>query len=172
MITVPCCITCNEQYRRLDEKMRNFIATLPSSISTKPTEKGKRAVLKSARTARGYLSYTKPHPTLVTDSGQPRLLFYFDGEELTRWLSRIVKGLFFHENRRGISDRAVFTAKALPEIQPQPSHTFTFEKGLERRPYFVYGVVRDDKEPNKDFWVLVFYDQIVFSVTVEIPNLT
>jgi len=72
--------------------------------------------------------------------------------------------------RRRISDTAVFTAKALPEIRTQPSHIFPFEKGLERRPHFVYGMVQDDNEPNKDFWVLVFYDQIVFSVTVEIPT--
>jgi len=170
MITVPCCITCNEQYRKLDEKMRNFIATLSSSVSSEPIEKAKRAVLKSPKMAREYLSHTKPHPTLVTDDGQSRLLFYFDGAELTRWLSRVVKGLFFHENRRRISDAAVFTVKALPEIRPQPSHTFPFENGLERRPYFVYGVVQDDNEPNKDFWVLVFYDQIVFSVTVETPT--
>ena len=170
MITVPCCITCNEQYRKLDDKMRNFIATLSSTASSEPIEKAKWAILKSPKMIRRYLSYTKSHPTLVNDNGQPGLLFYFDSEELTKWLSRIVKGLFFHENRRRISDRAVFTAKALPEIRPPPSHTFPFEKGLERRPYFVYGVVQDGNEPNKDFWVLLFYDQIVFSVTVEIPT--
>lgn len=170
MITVPCCITCNKEYCRLDEKMRNFIATLSSSVSTEPIEKGRQATLKSPGTAREYLSYTKSHPTLVTADGQPRLLFFFDSEELTSWLSRIVKGLFFHENRRRISDAAVFTVKSLPEIRPQPSVTFPFEKGLERRPYFVYGVVKDDNKPNRDFWVLVFYDQIVFSVTVEIPT--
>lgn len=170
MITVPCCITCNEQYRTLDEKMRNSIATLSGSVSAGPIEKGKRAILKSARMAREYLSHTKSHPTLVTNGGQPRLVFYFDNEELTRWLSRIVKGLFFHENRRRISDAAVFTVKALTEIRPQSSHTFPFEKGLERRPYFIYGMVQDDNEPNKDFWVLVFYDQIVLSVTVGIPT--
>lgn len=170
MITVPCCITCNERYRKLDDKMRNSIATLSSAVSSEPIEKAKRAILKSPKMIKEYLSYTKSHPTLVNDDGQPRLLFYFDSEELTRWLSRIVKGLFFHENGRRISDTAIFTVKALPEIRPQPSHTFPFEKGLERRPYFVYGVVQDDNEPNKDFWVLVFYDQIVFSVTVEIPT--
>lgn len=170
MITVPCCTACNEHYRKLDEKMRNFIATLSSSVSSEPIEKAKRAILKSPRLVRQYLSYTKPHPTLVTDDRQPRLLFYFDDEELTRWLTRIIKGLFFHENRRRISDAAVFTVKSLPEIRPPPSVTFPFEKGLERRPYFLYGVVQDDNKPNRDFWVLVLYDQIVFIVTVEVPT--
>lgn len=170
MITVPCCTACNEHYRKLDEKMRNFVATLSSSVPSEPIEKAKRAILMSPKLVRQYLSYTKPHPTLVTADGQPRLLFFFDSEELTSWLSRIVKGLFFHENRRRISDAAVFTVKSLPEIRPQPSVTFPFEKGLERRPYFVYGVVKDDDKPNRDFWVLVFYDQIMFSVTVEIPT--
>ena len=170
MITVPCCIMCNEQYHKLDEKMRNFIATLSSTNSSEPISKAKRAILRSPKSAREYLSYTKSHPTLVNNNGQPRLVFYFNDEELTKWLSRIVKGLFFYENRRRISDAAIFTAKALSEIRPQPSSTFPFEKGLERRPYFIYGMVQDDNEPNKDFWVLVFYDQIVLSVTVEIPT--
>ncbi len=169
MITVPCCITCNGRYQKVDEKMRNFIATLSSSVSSNPIKKAKRAVLRSPKLAREYLSYTKSHPTLVADNGQPRLLFYFDNEELTEWLTRIVKGLYFHENRRRISEAAVFTVKVRPEIRPQPSHTFPLEKGLERRPYFIYGVVQDDNRPNKNFWVLVFYDQIVFTVTVEIP---
>ena len=168
-ITVPCCITCNKHYSILDDKMRNFIATLSIAVPSAPVEKAKRAILKSPKTAREYLSYTKSHATLVDDNGQPRLVFHFNNEELTRWLSRIVKGLFFHENRRRISDAAIFTAKALPEIQPQPSHTFPFEKGLELRPYFVYGVVKEDNEPNKDFWVFIFYDRIVFIVTVEAP---
>ena len=172
MITVPCCIKCNEQYRQLDEKMRSFIATLSNTTSSEPIEKGKRAILKSPETAREYLSYTKPHQTLVDGNGQPRLVFYFNNEELTRWLSRIVKGLFFYENRRRISDAAIFTAKAMPEIQPQPSHTFPFERGLKRRPYFVYGVVHDDNESNKDFWVFIFYDQIIFVVTVYTPQIS
>jgi hypothetical protein len=170
MVTVPCCITCNNQYQRLDEKMRNFIATLSTSVSTERIEKGRRTISKDPGMAREYLSYTKSHPTLVTADGQPRLLSFFDNEELTSWLSRIVKGLFFHENRRRINDEAVFTVKPMPEIRPPPSATFPFDKGLERRPYFVYGVVQDHNKPNRDFWVLVFYDQIVFSVTVEIPT--
>lgn len=170
MITVPCCTACNGQYNKLDEKMRNFVATLSSSVSSEPIEKAKQAILRSPKLVREYLSYTKSHPTLVAGDGQPRLLFYFDGEELTRWLTRIVKGLFFLENRRRISDEAIFTVKALPEIRTQPSHIFPFEKGLERRPYFVYGPIHDDKQPNKDFWVLVFYDQIVFTIAVEIPS--
>ena len=149
--------------------MRNFMATLSGTVSSEPIEKAKRAILRSPETAREYLSYTKPHPTLVGDDGQPRLVFYFNKEELTRWLSRIVKGLFFHENRQRISDTAIFTAKALPEIQPQASHTFTLEKGLERRPNFIYGIIPDDNDSNKNYWIMIFYDQMVFIVTVYTP---
>jgi hypothetical protein len=38
------------------------------------------------------------------------------------------------------------------------------ERGLEFRPYFVYGVI---KEENTDFWVLIFYDYLMFSVTTD-----
>lgn len=167
-ITVPCCKSCNEEYKQLDERMRNYMAGL-SPLLSEPTEKGRRAVTSSAKLAREYLSHTKPHPTLVDGNGQPRLVFYFNDEELTKWLSRIVKGLYFYKNHRSICESAVFTTKVLSQIQPQPSNTFPFEKGLELRPYFVYGVVHDDNEPNTDFWVLIFYDQFVFTVTVYTP---
>ena len=38
------------------------------------------------------------------------------------------------------------------------------EEGLEFRPHFVYGIV---KEKNVDFWVLIFYDHLMFSVSVD-----
>ncbi len=168
MITVPCCIKCNNEYKQLDEKMRNYMAGLCPLLS-EPIEKGRRAVTRSYQLSKEYLSHIKTHPTLVDDNGQLRLLFYFNNEEQNRWLNRIVRGLYFYENHQRISHKAIIIAKGLPEIKPPPSHTFPFEKGLERRPYFVYGVVPDDNEPDKEFWVLTFYDQIVFVVTVYTP---
>ncbi|MBN1176644.1 MAG: hypothetical protein JXA51_03080 [Dehalococcoidales bacterium] len=151
--------------------MRDYIAGL-CPLSSEPIEKGRRAVTRSNILSKEYLSHTKSHPTLIDDDGQPRLLFYFDNEELNKWLSRIVKGLFYHENHRSISHTAIITAKALPKIQPQPSDTFPYEKGLERRPYFIYGVVPDDNDVDKEHWVLIFYDKIVFLATVYTPQTT
>jgi len=167
MITVPCCIECNGKYEQLDEKMRNYMVSLVP-LSSEPVTKGRHAVLKSKKLSQEYIANTKTHPTLVDENGQHRLVFYFNTEELNIWLNRIVKGLFFYENRQRLSDESIITAKALPEIQPQPSATFPFEKGLERRPYFVYGVVHD--EPHKDSWILIFYDKIIFIVTVYNPR--
>lgn len=169
MITVPCCINCNSKYKLLDEKMRNFIATLSSDTSCGPIEKAKRAILKSPKLVKQYLAYTKPHPTLKNSTGRPRLLFYFKKHELEKWLIRIVKGLYYHENGKIISKKAIYEVKFMSEIIPPQTNIFPMEKGLERRPYFVYGVIKEINLPNTDFWVFVFYDRLVFSITVEIP---
>lgn len=168
MITVPCCKPHNEEYKPLDDKIRNHMASL-ITIPAKPIEKGHRAVLQSPKLAKEYLSYTKTHPTLVGIDGKPRLVFYFDEKELNKWLSRIVKGLYFHEKGHRISDKAIFKSITHPEIYPPKSTAFPMEKGLERRPYFVYSFVKDDDYPDKECCVMIFYDKILFSVIIEIP---
>lgn len=167
MITVPCCKPHNEEYKPLDDKIRNHMASL-ITIPSKPIEKGHRAVLESPKLAREYLSYTKKHPSLVGKDGKARLIYYFDKEELNEWLTRIVKGLFFNENKSRINENAIFEGKARPEIYPPSSSSFPMEKSLERRPYFVYSFLKD-VAPNKDFWLLIFYDRLLFSVEVDFP---
>lgn len=170
MITVPCCIDCNRKYRPLDEKMRNYITSLTTHFSLEPYKKGKKAVLKSPKLIKEYLSHTKQHPNLKDESGQPRLIFYFNQNELGQWLIRLVKGLYFHENGRRIDENAIFEAKSHPEIYPPPSDTFKMEKGLERRPYFIYGVVKDDINSNIECWVFIFYERLIFSIVVKTPS--
>jgi len=115
-----------------------------------------------------FLSYTKPHPTLVSDEGYPQLKFYFDDSELKQWIVRITKGLFFQLNGTRINSSATFKVNKHPQFTPQPSETFPMEPGLEFRPYFVYGVIHEE---NNDFWVFVFYDRLIFSVSVDFPVL-
>jgi len=167
LIAVPCCIGCNQKFKPLDEKMRNFVATLSAKKSGDVGEMAKKEILRSRKLSMDFLSYTKEHPSLRDDKGNPRLLFFFDDNELEQWLIRIVKGLFFHREKCRISDRAIFRITKHPELTPQPSMTFPFEKGLELRPYFVYGVVQ---EANVDHWILSFFDHIIFMVSVEVPD--
>lgn len=167
LITIPCCISCNQKFKPLDEKMRNFIALLSGEKSGEVGEVAKKEILRSSRLSMEFLSYTKDHPSLRDSEGTPRLLFFFDDKELELWLSRIVKGLFFHREKRRISDNAIYRVIKHSELTPQPSMTFPLEEGLELRPYFVYGVVQ---EANTGHWVLIFYDHIIFSVIVEVPG--
>jgi len=167
LTTVPCCRECNEAFKSLDEKMRNFFAVIAGDKSGEASKIAQHEILRSGRLSKDFLSYTKPHPSLVDDKGNPRLVFYFNNEELERWLTRVVKGLAFHRTRIRISDRAVFKMKVLSEFVPQPSNTFPMERGLEFRPHFVYGVIH---EGNADFWLLIFYDHLMFSITVDIPT--
>jgi hypothetical protein len=166
LMTVPCCKRCNEEYKQLDERMRNYLALLAVDKTASVGETARREVLRSRKWREVFLSYTKQHPNLVDDNGNPRLVFFFDENELKPWLVRIVKGLFYKLNRTRIGDAAVFKVEKYPQFNPQPSETFPMEKGLEYRPYFVYGVVHEE---NNDFWVLIFYDRLMFSVSVDFP---
>jgi len=166
LITIPCCKRCNEEYKQIDERMRNFLGILAGDKSASVGKISKRVVLRSQKWRDVFLSYTKEHPTLIDNSGNPRLVFYFDDDELKAWLIRIVKGLFYQLNKSRINDAAIYKVGKYPQFVPQPSNTFPKEKGLEFRPYFVYGVIQ---EPSNDFWVLIFYDHLIFSVSVDLP---
>ncbi|TEU14038.1 MAG: hypothetical protein E3J21_17070 [Anaerolineales bacterium] len=170
LITVPCCVNCNEKYRLLDEKMRNFFAILADKNSAEVGDIARRVVLRSSKLSREFHSHVRPHPSLVDSADNPRHLFFFDEKELNPWLVRVVKGLFYHKNGFRLSNEAVFKVGKLPELKPPSSETFPMEEGLELRPYFAYGVLQNIERPNTDFWVLVFYDHLVFTVDVEVPN--
>ncbi len=170
LITIYCCRDCHDEYDVLDERMRNYVALIAGESSSKAGEKAKRAVLRSPILRSDFISHMKDHPFLVDDGGNPRKLFYFDDDELERWLIRIVKGLFFHKYRRRMSDFCTYEIKKLPELIPKSSMTYRMEEGLELRPYFTYGVLLNIEKPNTDFWVIIFYDHLVFTVDVEIPN--
>jgi hypothetical protein len=151
----------------LDEKMRNFFAVIAGDKSGEVGKIAQHEILKSGKLRKDFLSYTKQHPSFVDDQGNQRLIFYFNNEELERWLIRIIKGLVFHRTRRRVTENAQYEVEVLSEFLPQPSDTFPMENGLEFRPYFVYGVI---KKGRTDFWVLIFYDHLIFSVTVDTPT--
>ena len=167
LITIPCCRDCNKEYELLDEKMRNFISIIAGEKSSNAGEKAKKEVLRSSKLSNQFFSYTKPHPSLVDDNGNPRLLFYFKDDELNKWLIRVVKGLYFYRYKVRIDERSNFKVKSHPELSPQPSETFPMEEGLKLRPYFVYG---DDNKLDSYCWILIFYDHLIFTVTVDIPR--
>jgi hypothetical protein len=164
LITIPCCIACNAEFAPIDEKMRNFFAILAGDKSGEIGKLAQNVVLTKRSLRHEFLSYTKEHPSLVDNNGNPRLVFYFNDEELECWLIRVVKGLFYHHNKHRIDERTTYHVKKYTDLLPQPSHTFPMERGLEFRPYFVYGVIQED---NADFWLLIFYDHLMFSVTAD-----
>ncbi|MBN1294458.1 MAG: hypothetical protein JXB48_21655 [Candidatus Latescibacteria bacterium] len=106
---------------------------------------------------------------MVDKNGNSRLFFYFKEDELHKWLIRVVKGLYFNSNKTLIDEHSIFKVGILSQLKPQLSDTFPMEKGLELRPYFVYGVVKIEDKLNSECWVLIFYDDLIFTVTVEMP---
>lgn len=170
LITVPCCKNCNKEYKTLDEKMKNYISIIAGEKSSDAGEKSKHEVLKSPKLRNDFLKHIQPHSSLVDNSGNSRLLFNFKNEELNRWLVRIVKGLYFNKYRERMSEHSIYKVKAHPDLFPQPSQTFPLEEGLNLRPFFVYGVVKDENKGNSNTWVLIFYDHLIFTVSVDDPN--
>jgi hypothetical protein len=170
LITVPCCTICNGKYGRLDERMRNFFAILADKNSREIGDIARRVVLRSSKLSAEFYSRTRPYPWLADSAGDARRLFFFDDEELNPWLVRIAKGLFYHRNGFRLSDTAVFQVGKLPEVKPPRSEAFPLEEGLQLRPHFAYGVLQDVEKAGTDFWVLVFYDHLVFTVDVENVN--
>ncbi|OGO65584.1 MAG: hypothetical protein A2029_08400 [Chloroflexi bacterium RBG_19FT_COMBO_47_9] len=144
--------------------MRNYFAILAGDKSGIVGQIAKRAILESGKLRELFLSYTKEHPTLIDDIGNQRLVFYFNDDELKTWLIRVVRGVSYYINKKRISDTAIYKLFIYPKLIPQPSDTFPMEKGLEFRPYFVSGVIQ---ELNNDFWVLIFYDKLIFSVSID-----
>jgi hypothetical protein len=167
LFTLRCCTSCHDEFDVLDERMRNYLALLAINESGAAGAKAKRAVLSRPKLREEFLSHTRNHPSLKDAAGDPRLLFFFDDEDLKRWLVRIVKGLYYRKYKRRIDNDLTYRVEKLPELTPQPSMTFPMDEGLEARPYFVYGVI---EEPNSGYWVLIFYDRLIFTVTAERPK--
>ena len=163
LLTLPCCRECNSKYGKLDERMRNYIAILAATASGDAGDKARREVLRSAKLVADFLEHTRPHPTMTGPSGEPRGLFFFDDNELSDWLTRIVKGLYFARTGERLLDTTEYSIQKLPEIKPQSSLSFPMENGLQFRPHFTYGRVPHAVE---DTYFLIFYDSLMFSVTV------
>jgi len=145
--------------------MRNYFGVLAIEKSGEIGEKAYHEIIGSFKFTKDFVSKLKGHPSLRNDQGNPRFTFYFDDQELSSWLIRLTKGLYYKQQNIRISREAIFEVKKYPTLQPQPSNTYPFEKGLEYRPYFIYGVVHEN---NNDFWGFVFYDSLIFSVSVKI----
>lgn len=166
LITIPCCKDCNKKYERLDEKMRNCFGIIAGKKAGVAGNIAMKQLSTSRKWLNAFLSHTREHPVLTDSDGNHCLVYYFDKEELRTWLIRVVKGLFYHRFKTRINDAAIFKIEPCPEIVPHPSDTFPMENGLEFRPYFTYGLIR---EINTDAWVIIFYDHLIFLVSVDNP---
>lgn len=164
LLTVKCCKSCHDSFDKLDEKMRNQIAILSGAQSGEVGKKAMRVLTRSPKHRNDFLSQTKEHPSLVDDEGNPRALFFFDDNDLKPWLIRIVKGLYFRKHKNIYKSDLDYKIEKLTDLDPPSSMSFEMDEGLEMRPYFVYGLI---KECNFDFGLLIFFDRIAFSVKVD-----
>ena len=120
LITVPCCTECNKEFNPLDEKMKNYLSIIAGEKSSDAGKKSIDEILKSRKLRTDFLAHTKQHSSLKDDSGNPRLLFNFNNEELDRWLVRIVRGLYLNKYKKRMHEHSIYKVKAHPELAPQP----------------------------------------------------
>ncbi len=165
LITVPCCIKCNGKFKELDEKMRNHFAILAGDKSQDLGKKSTRELFRNNKKMDEFISNTQLYPSLKDKNGHHGLLYYFDEDEINLWLIRLVKGIYFKKNKTRL-ENVEFSVKQHPDINPPSCKLFHFEEGLEYCPYFVYKMLTDDKNKNLTHWILMFYDHLIFQVTV------
>ncbi|MEA2096645.1 MAG: hypothetical protein U9P73_08150 [Candidatus Cloacimonadota bacterium] len=165
LITVQCCTKCNGKFKELDEKMRNYFAILAGDKSKDLGKISTRVLFRNNKKMVEFISNTRLHHSLKDKNGYPRLLYYFDKNEIDPWLIRLVKGIYFKKNKIRL-ENVGFSVKQYPDIKTPSCKSFHYEEGLEYCPYFVYKMFTDDKNINLTHWVFMFYDHLIFQVTV------
>ena len=145
--------------------MRNYFAILAGDKSQDLGKISTKVLFRNNKKMDEFISNTRLHPSLKDKNGYPYLLYYFDKNEIKPWLIRLVKGIYFKKNKTRL-ENVEFLVNLHPDIKPPTCKSFLFEEGLEYCPYFVYKMLTDDKNKNLQHWIFIFFDRLVFQVTV------
>lgn len=178
MIRVPACFNCNNSFSKDDDWLLQLIAT-NAEFQEFPgigevTDRGFRAV--SRPESRGLLesfvaNFTEVELWANAASGSDGIYIgnapaiQFDGDRFKMIISRIVRGLFWHETRRVLpEDHAVYNFRLVKQTNhdAQDSIDRVFQSGqLTIRSIgggaFEYGYHIIFDAPNISMWVLRFY---------------
>ena len=178
LIRVPACFNCNNSFSKDDEWMTQLVAT-NAEFQEFPgigevTDRALRAV--SRPESYGLLASIVSNFTDVelwaSASGRSDGIYIrntpaiqFDGDRFKRIISRIVRGLFWHETRRILpKDYAVYGFRLVKQTNDDAQHSIDriFQSGqLTIRSIgggaFEYGYHVIFDAPNVSMWVMRFY---------------
>ncbi|MEN6473262.1 MAG: hypothetical protein ABFD81_04545 [Syntrophaceae bacterium] len=170
LITVPCCYSCNDSYKKDDEAARTFFSAYRwQSAKGMWVWKNKvvNSTFKRSPKLKANIRKSLLHVPVQTDQGveiMPAILFPED--RLNRWLIRITRGLLFKFYPDIDSSDMYFEVDQITpsqELADTMYATMTYDErgnGIFR---FWRAVVSDEIN-CPGMWSYVFYDGMCFSV--------
>ena len=186
LITVPCCEPCNVRASLDDEYFRlvftTQINTFPHQDACSNWESVKRsfdipkkdAFKKSFLDSLHKMYLFSQKGEFIAETGK----FNIDTHRVKRVIERIVKGLFYHENKIRLTDNYEVLILTPIDMNNLPGETINFLKAdifplfqsvhpiILGREVFIYKVVYNEIDDNQSVWLLLFYRAVVFLVWI------
>lgn len=178
LITVPSCQDCNNQAAKDDEYFRLVVAVRQGSGEHTAVQQTLPTVLRSLRRSeaagltKSFLSRMRP-VMLRSASGLylgRRMGYDVDDDRLIRVLTRIVKGLFFHEKGYRLPDTHEAVAELEPRREPGADGLTDEMKvlaALRAQPVrmlgngvFSYRFLFTQDDPDCSVWQMTFYEAV------------
>lgn len=188
LITVPACKPCNSEASVDDEYFRNVLI-LDHRLENHPETKRlieafKRSLQRpEALGLRTSLVRNLRRVPLISSTG----LYYGQGAALkgdfnriSKVLTRIVKGLFFHQFQKPLPGDCSISVHSSQEINQDLeaiNSVLKMVKAIETRvtvgnDVFSYSCVVFKDQPNATFWMLGFFNTLPFFVMTRPPQLS
>jgi hypothetical protein len=171
LITVPCCLECNQEYILLDEEFKNVLSMLSIHTPEKVREKTLSAItprpdddLRKFQMRFG--KFNGLRLAEIRDSaGKRRFKTMFDDEyKLNKWMGRIIRGVHFYMENSRMPDEAIL--KTIPVYDaPFPDEFLSTLNNPFLQVFYSTPLPNDIQEianPSARIWVTVFYKHITF----------
>lgn len=187
LITVPSCKPCNKSFQKDDEYLRHILTSELRTANNAAAKQVNQSFFRSLKRpeAKGLkMSMLRSFldVSVVTPAGinlGKAGIFKIDKVRVEKAIEHTIKGLFYHEKGQRLSDNCIFRVyqgywdnldekiKAIISIISQQN---SIEVG--RRDVFQYKVAFDPENPNNSWWLLLFYEKIIYLCITFEPNLT
>jgi len=183
LITVPACLSCNHDASKDDEWFRNYLVSddriRNHTESQELLNAFNRSLQRPQNTGlRETINRSLRRFPLITEGG----IYYGEGTALesdfkreTRVLTRIIKGLFYHEFQRPHPDEnsiSVFSCKTMGQGEESLNVVLELIGYIKKEnkkkignDVFSYGWAVAEDHPDGTFWVLTFFQTSLFSFT-------
>jgi hypothetical protein len=174
-VKLPCCRPCNAEYQLLDEHFKNKFSFLSLDVPERVREKAIRSMTPNPTDAEKInlmrrAKFFALGAEEIQHQGQRRLIIKFEPQDkLDKWLSRIIKGVYFERYGERMPDGVSFCSRPVYEFNPPKQLTDQFQNPKEE----VFWSDKMTDEIQKVFndqvetWMIVFYKTHFFLVDVK-----
>jgi hypothetical protein len=172
-VTVPCCRSCNEEYAILDEHFKTQLTFTTLNVPSNVREKSIRAISpqegdneKKYRIRRSKFFKLGVEDVIV--QGNRRLKIVFDIDLLNKWLSRIIKGLYYKEVGERMPASLSFTTTPHYEVPIPEAIADMFND--KRSQVFWWSIMPEELQnafaKESETWMFIFYKTIFITTDV------